>query len=126
AARTRSSRRPLGGYSLRGGLLPQRQTHPFWRRNRTRAMACPGTVTGFAEPRVRTKGTLAGHDRLGPANTWVLELAFSPDGRHLLTLNPNRTVYVLRLVPVGNREVGLEGKQPNFHLCWSYFVHPGV
>jgi WD40 repeat protein/serine/threonine protein kinase len=36
---------------------------------------------------------------LGPANSWILELAFSPDGRHLLALNPNRTVYVLRLAP---------------------------
>jgi WD40 repeat protein/serine/threonine protein kinase len=34
---------------------------------------------------------------LGPSQGWIIEVAVSPDGRHLVTLNGNGTLYVLRL-----------------------------
>jgi hypothetical protein len=37
--------------------------------------------------------------RVGPPGGDVLQMLFSPDGRHAVTVNGNGTVYVLRLPP---------------------------
>jgi WD40 repeat protein/serine/threonine protein kinase len=45
---------------------------------------------------------------LGPSGGHIWKVAFTPEGRHLVTANRNGTIYVLRLAAVGGASTGKE------------------
>jgi WD40 repeat protein len=62
--------------------------------------------------------------RLFPYGHWIAGVAFSPDGRHLATGNPDGTVYLLRLGPPGQATLpGLPTPDPVMADVRSFTGH---